>query len=248
MTSRLWGDLSHHVNHLHGRQRCFVSFIGVFGSGTLHRLLDVIGGEDSEPDGDSVFLSSFPDASRHRFRNVFEMWRIASNHRPQTNQRVVFPTGCHSFSDQRNFERPWNTDDGKVFLCSPMTLESIERSFKEPFCDELIESAYDDADFQASRIELAFNGYPHIEVLRPNVWLACLRDSIEDDPAYAVSCGDSEYWFPAAVLPAERVPRLSSHNFPDRQSCADYSLISGLFELRDRAAFGRQCRNLSDLL
>jgi len=40
-----------------------------------------------------------------------------------------------------------------------MTHQSVQRPFEELCRDELVESAYDNADLQASRIEIPFNRF-----------------------------------------------------------------------------------------
>src|SRR5258706_111522 len=79
------GNLPQDVDHLHGDQQSFVTFVGVLGTGAIHRLLHIIGSQNAKTDGDLVSLYGVSQAAGNGITNVIEMGRITADDRAQAH-------------------------------------------------------------------------------------------------------------------------------------------------------------------
>ena len=73
--------------------------------------------------GNLVRAHRLAQARGHRFANIIEMWRIAADHRAETNQRVEFAAGRHFVSNDGNFECPGNAHHRQISSAPPWLLK-----------------------------------------------------------------------------------------------------------------------------
>src|SRR3970282_405326 len=106
----------------------------------------------SETDRNFVCSHRVADAARYRVANIFEMRRIAADHRAETNQGIVFTAARHPLQHQWNLKRAWHSHDGQVLFSAAVALEPIDRAVEQLLRDKMIQAADDDADLKPAGI------------------------------------------------------------------------------------------------
>ena len=107
--------------------------------------------------GHARLLRRLPDAARDFVHNNIVMGGIATDQTTEANDGIVFPGCGESASGRWNFECPGNADELDVFAGCSAAQQSVERTAKQPFRDELVKARDDNGKVLSGSAQIALN-------------------------------------------------------------------------------------------
>ena len=152
-------DLLRQVHHLDGGRHSIEALVAGFGAGPLDGLLDRIGGQHAVDDGDAALHADVGDALDGFVGDHVEVRGVAADHGAQADDGVEFLGGGHLLGDERNFESARHPGEGQVVGVAAVADERVFCAAEQFARDEFIETGCDDADLEAVRDEVSFDGF-----------------------------------------------------------------------------------------
>ena len=165
-----------HVDHLHGCQQRLVALIGVLRTGPFHRLLNIVGRQYTEADGNPVFATA---RRRHRGSPRRKHIRSAVYRResplPNKPSASYCPLAANLSAISGISKAPGTCTMVTLVIVAAMALESIQCAVEQFVRNKMIEPTHDDTDpqtlgrrfavddlghnFQENRSPLMFSGF-----------------------------------------------------------------------------------------
>ena len=113
-------------------------------AGARPRLRVVLAREQPEPNRCIEVDAGGREAARRFARDVFEVWRVATDHRSDGYDRVI-PLGCEQMTRRhRKLPRARNPNHVHVVGRDTMTHQGVQRPVDETFDDLVVEAAGND--------------------------------------------------------------------------------------------------------
>jgi len=129
--------------------------------------------------GHPSLLRGLPNAARDFIYDDVIVRSIAAQQTAQTNNRIVFFGLCQCASGGGKFKRARNTNDPNILGFRTTTQQSIERTPKESFRNELIKPRDHNAEVSSRSAEIALKRRDlEWSVRRRILFILFLRDSV----------------------------------------------------------------------
>jgi hypothetical protein len=155
---RATNDSSPQIRHLHRCQRGFKAFVSHLQSGTVDGLFQRFASKHTKSVGHTGLLRGLPDAARNFVDDNVVVGSVPTNQTAEADNRIVFPGLGERASRRRNFECARNADDVDRFGFGPAAQQSVERTSKQSFRDELIKPRDDNGEPSSRSVQIAFKG------------------------------------------------------------------------------------------
>ena len=156
MINALFLDLPDEVDHLDGAQGAVVALVARLGAGALDGLLDVLGGEDAEEDGDTAVQTHGGDALGDLVAHVVVVAGGAPDDGAQADDGVVLAALGHLGGDEGDLEGAGHPGYVDVLLLHVVADQAVHGAAEELGGDELIEPGGHDAHPNAFGDQFSF--------------------------------------------------------------------------------------------
>jgi hypothetical protein len=136
--------------HIKSRPSRVPAFVALRTSGTIKCLLEIVGGQHTKRDGESVAQRDMLDSARSFGRYVFEMGGFAPDDCAETNDRIVASCFTQAIRHLRQFKRAGARKHLDILPSNAMVAKAPLSPLLQSFGYPLVKTAHDDRKLQPS--------------------------------------------------------------------------------------------------
>src|SRR5262245_49572007 len=161
ISSRAFPQATHDVRHFYGGHRGVEAFVARFTTRPIHRLIERIARKYSERHGHPGFRTHLRNSLCCFAGDVIKVRCVASNHRPDANNRVVALLSRELARRHRYFPRARDFYNFDIGFGAAGPRERVKCACEQPITDKVVEFGRYDGEREALRNQLSFDYFRH---------------------------------------------------------------------------------------
>ncbi len=139
-----------------------MSLVAALAAGAVNGLLDGVGGQNSESDGNAGLQLHRSQSAGGLIGHMIEVRRFSANYRAQGDDGVVSFERGERFGGDGEFPGSRDLYDFDVFGFRARTLEGVFGGGEQTVSDEAVEARDHDGEFQTAGVEISFDRFGHM--------------------------------------------------------------------------------------